>query len=456
MSSLKKVLVSSVLFWLAILYVIPAFAAETDRIIIEVIDDKGHPSVESVLLENIDELEGADILQPDFIRMISLQESSVAAKSWGTERIGAKKLQMLTTPIEGSVIVAILDTGVDYTHPFLQDRIVEGYDFIDNDTNPMDVHFHGTHVAGIVVDTTPANVKIMPVRVIDEEGKGYDSDIALGIRFAVDNGADVINMSFVGEEFSPYLADAISYALSKNVIIVAASGNESMDTATLYPASEEKIIVVSATDQNDKIAGFSNTGASIDVSAPGVDIISSAPGQRFINLSGTSLAAPFVSGIAVMLKLEDSTRSVQEIERLLKKYVDDRGATGWDPIFGEGIVDVANYDESVIVNIETATATSRGATSANSTEFISFPKKRDVPLDAKWTITFDRQLTDGDIVDIKILRGDKELPITLTSNSEKQETTVTPIKLLLPRTTYRLLLFVEHGVDYEMSFVTVD
>jgi len=428
---LKKVLVSSVLFWLTILCVFPAFAAETDRIIIEVIDDKGNPSVESVLLENIDELEGANILQPDFIRMISLQESSVAAKSWGTERIGAKKLQMLTTPIEGSVIVAILDTGVDYTHPFLQDRIVEGYDFLDDDTNPMDVHFHGTHIAGIIVDTTPANVKIMPIRAIDEEGVGYDSDIAQGIRFAVDNGADIINMSFVGEEFSPYLADAIDYALSKNVVIVAASGNESADTANLYPASEKRIIVVSATDQHDQIADFSNTGASIDVSAPGVDIISSAPGQRFISLSGTSLAAPFVSGVAAMLKLEDPTRSVQEIEWLLKKYVDDQGATGWDPIFGEGIVNVANYDENLIVNTETAIATSRAATSENSTEFIPFPEKRDVPLDAKWTITFDRQLTDGDIVDIKILRGDKEFPIALTSDSEKQEITVTPIKPFL-------------------------
>lgn len=453
---MKKVLVASVLFCVVALCSFPAFAEETDRIIVQALDDEGNEYIESVLMEEIDELEGADILQPDFIRTISLLESSGAAKSWGTERVGTKKLQMLTTPIEGSVIVAILDTGVDYTHPFLKDRIVEGYDFIDNDINPMDAHTHGTHVAGIVVDTTPANVKIMPIRVIDEEGNGYDSDIAQGIRFAVDNGADIINMSFVGEEFSPYLADAIDYALSKNVIIVAASGNESMDTATLYPASEDRIIVVSATDQNDSITDFSNTGASIDVSAPGVDIISSAPGQRFISLSGTSFAAPFVSGIVAMLKLEDMTRSVQEIERLLKKYVDDRGATGWDPIFGEGIVNVANYDEIVIVKTETAVATSRGATSANSTEFILFPEKQDVPLDAKWTITFDRQLTDGDIVDIKVLRGDKEVPITLTSNSEKQEITVTPIKLLLPRTTYRLLLFVEHGMDYEMSFVTVN
>ncbi len=453
---MQKILISSVLFWLAVLYAFPAFAAETDRIIIEVIDDKGNPSVESILLEDIDELDGAAILQPDFIRMISFQESSSAAKSWGTQRIGARKLQMHTTPIKGSVIVAIIDSGVDYTHPFLKNRIVEGYDIINNDTNPMDVHFHGTHVAGIVVDTTPENVKIMPIRVIDEEGKGYDSDIAQGIRFAVDNGADIINMSFAGEEYSPHLADAIDYALSKNVVIIAASGNESANTATLYPASEERIIVVSAIDQNDKIAEFSNTGASIDVSAPGVDIISSAPGKRFISLSGTSLAAPFVSGIAAMLKLEDPTRSVQEIERLLKKYVDDRGATGWDPIFGEGIINVAAYDESLIVTTETALANSRDATPSNSTEFIPFPEKRDIPLDARWTITFDRLLTDGDIVDIKVLRGDKDVPITLGSTSDKQEITVTPIKPLLPGTTYRLLLFVEHGLNFEMSFVTVD
>lgn len=408
--------------------------------LIQALDDEGNTTVESVLIEQLGEIEDTKTLQPDFIRSISLQDSNEKAKSWGVERIGAKQLHSKVLPSKDSVIVAVIDTGVDFTHPFLKDRIIEGYDVVNDDTNPMDVHSHGTAVTGIIADTTPANVKIMPIRAINAEGNGYDSDIAKGIRFAVDNGADIINMSFSGEGFSPYLSEAIDYALTNKVLVIVAAGNESMDTANLYPASDERVIVVSATDQNDRIADFSNTGASIDISAPGVDILSSAPGGKFSSNSGTSLAAPFVSGIAAMIKLEDPTRSTAEIEKLLKKYIDDRGATGWDPLFGEGIVNVTAYDEGII--------------SSHDTGFIPFPEQQDVPLDASLSISFDRPLTDGDIVAIQIVRGDKELPVTF--NKQKQTIAVTPLKPFLPRTTYRLLLIVEHGKDYEMTFVTGD
>ncbi|MFS0576670.1 S8 family serine peptidase [Sporosarcina sp. 179-K 3D1 HS] len=447
-----KNLFSSTLFLLVTLCAFPAWAEETDRVIVQVKDDQGNQTIESVLVEEIEDLDEADILQPDFIRSISLQESHVGSKSWGTLRIGAQRMKTMTSPIEGSVIVAIIDTGVDETHPFLKDRIVDGYDFINNDTNPRDVHFHGTHVAGIIVDTTPANVKIMPIRALDDDGKGYDSDIAKGIRFAVDNGADVINMSFAGEEYSPFLAEAIDYALSKNVPIIVSSGNESTDTENFYPASEEKIIVVSAIDQIDHIADFSNTGASIDVSAPGVNISSSVPGGQFASYSGTSMAAPFVSGIAAMFKLENPTQSVGEIEGLLKKYVDDRGAIGRDPLFGEGVVNVTGYDKNLVIDHEQVTVNKDKTAIA----FVPFPEQRGVPLDAKWTITFDRPLTDGDVVDFKVFRGDKEVPITRTFNSGENEIMIAPLKPLLPHTTYRLLLFVEHGRDYEMKFVTGD
>ncbi|MEK3935727.1 S8 family serine peptidase [Sporosarcina sp. FSL W7-1349] len=434
---------SIVLFLLVILYASPASAEETNRVIVQVTDDKGNQAVDSVLIEEVGELERVKILQPDYIRFISLQESGAETKSWGMIRIGAPRMKTMTSSIEGSVVVAIIDTGVDYTHPFLKDRIVDGYDFLDNDTNPMDKHFHGTHLAGIIADTTPANVKIMPIRAMDAEGRGYDSDIATGIRFAVDNGADVINMSFLGEDYSPFLAEAIDYALSNNVPVIVAAGNESADTDNFYPASEEKVIVVSATDKMDHIADFSNTGNSIDVSAPGIDIYSSVPGGRFASYSGTSMAAPFVSGLAAMLKLEDPMRSVEEIEGLLKRYVDDRGAIGWDPLFGEGIVNVTGYEQVQVIQDGTATT------------FVPFPEQRSVPLDANWTITFDRPLTEGDVVDIKVLRGNKEVPITRTFSGEN-EIMIAPLKPLLPNTAYRFLLFVEHGMDYEMKFVTGD
>lgn len=443
---MKKIILACGLYWIAAFFAFPAFGEETDRIIVQVTDENGNSTTKSVLTDELDTLQEAEVLQPDFIRSIDVQESSSKELSWGPQRIGANMLKTTTSPIKGSVIVAIIDTGIDYTHPFLKDRLVDGYDFINNENKPLDVHFHGTHIAGIIADTTPSNVKIMPIRTINEEGKGYDYTIALGIRFAVDNGADVINLSFSGDEFSPHLAEAIDYALSKNVPIVAASGNESTDTKNFYPASEEKVIVVSATDRNDRIANFSNTGSSIDVAAPGVDILSTMPGNRYASMSGTSMATPFVSGLVAMLKLEEPNRSTQDIERLLKKYVDDRGTLGWDPIYGEGIVNVATYHEE-----SKPLGTSK---SADSKKYIPFPEQRNVPLDAKWAITFDRPLTEGDVVDIKLYRGDKEVQTTRTSNAKKQEIEISPNKLFLPNTTYRLLLIVEHGMDYEMYFVT--
>lgn len=307
-----------------------------------------------------DDAQQVKILEPDFIRSAGPLKISSAPRSWGTERVGIKKMEK-SILMNSTIIVAVIDTGIDYTHTHLKDRIVSGYDFIADNTDPKDVHFHGTHVAGIIVDSTPAAVKIMPIRALNEEGKGYDSTIAKAIRFAVDNGADIINMSFGGEEFSQYLSDAIDYALSKNVLIVVAAGNDSATTEKYYPASEQKVIVVSAADQNDNIASFSNTGESIDISAPGVNIVSSIPGQQFGSMNGTSMAAPFVSAVAALIKLDDPRRSIQDIERLLKKYVDDRGAKGWDTSFGEGIINVASFDEiknvPPIVNAEDNTFT---------------------------------------------------------------------------------------------------
>ena len=273
-----------------------ASSGETDRMIVEIVDENGNKAVESVSIDELEQFnrgkslnvtsllhnaQQVEELEPDFIRQTALQTDSIEAKSWGTERVGVKNLKSKVEPLKGSVIVAVIDTGVDYTHTFLKDRIVKGYDIVGNHAEPMDVHKHGTHVAGIIVDTTPANVKIMPIRVLDEEGKGYDSHVAQGIRFAVDNGAAIINMSFGGEEFSQYLSDAIQYAHSKNVLVIVASGNESGNTANYYPASDQKVLVVSAVDQNDTIASFSDTGSSVDVSAPGVGIISICSGRPF-------------------------------------------------------------------------------------------------------------------------------------------------------------------------------
>ena len=260
------------------------------------------------------------------------------------------------------------------------------------------------------------------------------------------SGANIINLSFVGEGYSQYLADALNYALANNVLVVVVAGNNGADTANYFPASDQNIIVVSATDQNDNIASFSNTGDAIDLSAPGVGIVSSLPGNRYGSLNGTSMAAPFVSSIAAMIKLDDPSRSIKEIERLLKKYVDDRGAVGWDPIFGEGIVNAASYDEPLSVSADVA--------GVDFSTFISLPSVRNVPLNKEWHIEFNRRLSNKDIIDVQVFQGSDVVPITLRSKVEAKEIVATAVSSYAPSTSYKLVIRVENGKDYQMDFYT--
>lgn len=276
------------------------------------------------------------------------EEAVSAESSWGVERNGmgtfAKQLHLSK---DSRVVVAVVDTGVDYNHPFLKDRIVPGYDFVDKDSDPMEsaTSYHGTHVAGIIVQSTPANVKVMPVRVLGKtaDGSGTDYDIAKGILYAADHGANIINLSLGGAGYSPYMDDAINYAIGKGALVVAAAGNDSNDTKDYFPASKEEIVVVSALTEADDLASFSNYGHSVDLTAPGENIASSLPHNTFGKLSGTSMAAPFVCAAAALLELNDPGSSPQEIESLLKRTTDDLGLPGRDDAFGEGVVNLAHF-----------------------------------------------------------------------------------------------------------------
>jgi len=192
------------------------------------------------------------------------------------------------------VKVAVLDTGVDLDHLDLSSQIVEGYDFVDNDSEPQDLNGHGTHVAGIIgalgnnsqgIAGFSSKIKIVPIRVFDADGYGTLSDIVLGIHETYDRGAKIVNMSFGGPDYSQSMYDAMSFGTSLyDTLFVAASGNggtdrigDNNDTDPIYPASYDldNIISVAATDQNDNLVEFSNYGATtVDVAAPGVNIYS--------------------------------------------------------------------------------------------------------------------------------------------------------------------------------------
>lgn len=272
---------------------------------------------------------------------------TASANSWGVEAIEADKYaEYLSSNADSSVVVAVVDTGVS-AHSFIGDRLLNtGYDLVDNDPDPSDKHYHGTHVAGTVVDCTPElNINIMPVRVLNEYGSGSNLNVGNGIRYAAENGADVINLSLGGYGCSEYINDSIEYAVEVGTTVVVAAGNDNDNTEYYCPAHIDNCIVVSACDSGNNKAYFSNYGDSVDVTAPGVDILSCIPGEGFDYLDGTSMAAPHISAAAAMIKYADPQATPAEIEQKLKEISLDLGDTGKDIYYGYGLPKLSNLIE---------------------------------------------------------------------------------------------------------------
>jgi serine protease len=236
---------------------------------------------------------------------------------------------------------------VDLTHPDLAGNLVAGYDFVNDDADPMDDNGHGTHVAGIAAAVTDNGTgvagvswgaQIMPVKVLNAGAGGTFDDVAQGIIWAVDNGAQVINLSLGGTTNSPVLQSAIAYAYSQGVVVVAAAGNS--NSAVLYPAAYDPVIAVAASDASDNRAGFSNYGPEVDVTAPGVNINSTALGGGYENRSGTSMAAAFVTGeVALLLSINDGL-TPDEVAYIVESTALDIGAPGVDDFTGHGLIQV--------------------------------------------------------------------------------------------------------------------
>ncbi|MCB0216415.1 MAG: S8 family serine peptidase [Caldilineae bacterium] len=247
------------------------------------------------------------------------------------------------------VTIAIIDTGADCNHPDLRDKCVRGYDHVNNDADPRDDQGHGTHVSGIAaamtnnalgIAGTGWDAKIMPVKALNSRGSGNLSWIAAAVTWAVDNGADVINMSLGGRYTSRSLQDAIAYAIDHGVPVIAAAGNDNTSNPS-YPAAYPGVIGIAATSQSDTKASFSNYGDYIDVAAPGVAILSSVMGGSYQAWNGTSMASPVVAGVAALLVAQGPCRSPAQIEQILEATSVDLGTRGWDRVFGAGRIDAA-------------------------------------------------------------------------------------------------------------------
>jgi len=237
------------------------------------------------------------------------------------------------------VIIAVLDTGVDLNHPDIKNKLVSaGRDFINDDNDATDDNWHGTHVAGIAGAETNNgqgiagvawNSKILPVKILDQDGSGYYSQLIDGIVWAADQNAKVVNMSLGGDFPSNALLEAVQYAHEKGVIVVAAAGNDG--TFVSYPAAyDDFCLAVAATDYNDKHTSWSNTGIQVDIAAPGDRILSLVPtwlfgssAQPYAFASGTSMAAPHVAGFAALIRSLKSWLSVDEVMNVIRYSADD-------------------------------------------------------------------------------------------------------------------------------------
>jgi len=274
--------------------------------------------------------------QRAFEQLLGVSLDSVDALGgnlWGLDNINAPEVWGGGGSFSGATgrgsTVAVIDTGVDLDHPEFSGRIVDGYDFVDGDAIADDGNGHGTHVAGTIAGANDGtgitgvayDANIMPLRVLDDDGYGWTSDIISAVRWAADRGADVINMSLGGGGYSQAMADAISYATGQGSVVVMAAGN-SGGSSPDYPAAHaiNQGIAVGAVDQNRSLAGFSNRAGSTEldyVTAPGVNIYSALPGGGYGNANGTSMAAPHVAGVAGLLKSHDGNLSPSSIEDLL-------------------------------------------------------------------------------------------------------------------------------------------
>jgi hypothetical protein len=243
-------------------------------------------------------------------------------------------------------VLAIVDSGVDLGHPDLVGRLLPGRDVKNGDNEPSDQFGHGTEVATVaaaavdgdrMAGVTPQG-RIMPVKVSGADGMSTDSLIAAGITWAADHGADVINISMGGPVSTGVLKAAVEYAQERDVLVVAAAGNQGHGFAS-YPAAFDGVVSVAAVDREGRRAGFSNYGPSVDVAAPGVDILVSSTDRRYHLKEGTSYSAPIVAGIALLLRGAFPTESAAAIADRLRDGARDAGPLGFDDYYGAGVVD---------------------------------------------------------------------------------------------------------------------
>lgn len=271
---------------------------------------------------------------------------------WGLKAVGAE-VAWAKTKGKG-IKVAVLDTGIDRDHKDLALNVKEAVDFTGSRYGVEDAQGHGTHCAGIIagidngigmIGTAP-EVELYIAKVLGDNGNGSFDSITRGVQWAISKNVDVISMSLGASSRPPEkLHQVIKQAVAQGIIIVAATGNE--NGAVCYPAAYDEVIAVSAINQAQERASFSNFGIQNEIAAPGVDIVSTYKNGTYARLSGTSMATPLVAGaIALILARHKelffgTEPTVEMIHKMISKMVKDLGTEGKDELYGAGMINLA-------------------------------------------------------------------------------------------------------------------
>ncbi|QNU03860.1 S8 family serine peptidase [Peribacillus butanolivorans] len=301
------------------------------------------------LIEELEDQKNVEYAEPNYLfKKMESPNDPAYIDQWHHKTLGT---QAAWTKTMGSkeTVVAIIDDGIDRNHEDLKGKIDHPYDAVRNRKNIVPVGEHGTHIAGIIAGSAnndlggtgvAPNIKIMPINVF--KGEYADTaDIIEAIHYAVQQGADIINMSLGDTRYSEALNKAVQEAYSKGLLIVAAAGNEGdmgKSVQRVYPAAFSHVISVAATDSKDKRTSYSNYHSTVDIAAPGDYILSTLPNNRYGWMSGTSMATPMVAGVAALIWSNEPKLTKYEVEYRLYDSAIDLGTKGKDIYYGNGRV----------------------------------------------------------------------------------------------------------------------
>ncbi|MGW6383136.1 S8 family serine peptidase [Peribacillus butanolivorans] len=341
---------------------------EPIRDLIETVDVPKGETTDN-LIEELEDQKNVEYAEPNYLfKKMESPNDPAYIDQWHHKKLGT---QAAWTKTMGSkeMVVAIIDDGIDRNHEDLKGKIDRPYDAVRNRKNIVPVGEHGTHIAGIIAGSAnndlggtgvAPNIKIMPINVFN--GKYADTaDIIEAIHYAVQQGADIINMSLGETSYSEALNKAVQEAYNKGLLIVAAAGNEGdmgKSVQRVYPAAFSHVISVAATDSKDKRTSYSNYHSTVDIAAPGDYILSTLPNNRYGWMSGTSMATPMVAGVAALIWSNEPKLTKYEVEYRLYDSAIDLGTKGKDIYYGNGRVNAKKALEMKTLTRPTVTAIS--------------------------------------------------------------------------------------------------